>query len=160
MANEFQKLSGQYQRTGKEAVSSILRSAGDYRKSMQEVSFEWAEFSKKSINQAIEAQAQLTKKAFAAYISELSKFAMLGLYGPFTRDGLSEGRGAEETRDPGSANTRRKATSRRNRGNNIKATSGRASPRTATQHASTHKRTGPANEKRRAKKKHLDDTTP
>ncbi|MGB3037664.1 MAG: hypothetical protein WBB72_09805, partial [Methyloceanibacter sp.] len=73
MANEFQKLSGEYQRTGKEAFSSMLRSAGDYRKSMQEVSFEWAEFSKKSINQAIEAQAQLTKKAFAAYISELSK---------------------------------------------------------------------------------------
>lgn len=139
MANEFQKLSGEYQRTGKEAFSSILRSAGDYRKSMQEVSFEWAEFSKKSINQAIEAQAQLTKKAFAAYISELSKFAMLGLYGP-----LSEGRGAEETRHRGAANSRRKATSRRNRGNNIKATSGRASPRTATQHARTHQRTGPA----------------
>ena len=71
MANEVQKLSGEYQRTGKEAFSSILRSAGDYRRSLQEVSFEWAEFSKKSINQAIEAQAQLTKKAFAAYISEL-----------------------------------------------------------------------------------------
>ena len=91
MANEFQKLSGEYQRTGKEAISSMLRSAGDYRKSLEEISFEWAEFSKKSVSQAIEAQAQLTKKAFAAYISELTKFSMLGLYGPFSRDGSSEG---------------------------------------------------------------------
>ena len=144
MANEFQKSSSDYQKTGKEALSSVLRSAGDYRKSLEEMSFEWAEFSKRSVSQAIEAQAQLTKKAFAAYISELSKFAMLGLYGPFARDGLSEGRGAEETRHRGAANSRRKATSRRNRGNNIKATSGRASPRTVTQHTSTHKRTGPA----------------
>ena len=42
MANEVQKLSGEYQRTGKEAFSSILRSAGDYRRSLQKVSFEWA----------------------------------------------------------------------------------------------------------------------
>ena len=41
MANEFQKLSGDYQRTGKEAISSMLRSAGDYRKSLEEISFEW-----------------------------------------------------------------------------------------------------------------------
>ena len=40
MANEFQKLSGDYQRTGKEAISSMLRSAGDYRKSLEEISFE------------------------------------------------------------------------------------------------------------------------
>src|SRR6476660_7026809 len=145
MANEVQKLSGEYQRTGKEAFSSILRSAGDYRRSLQEVSFEWAEFSKKSINQAIEAQAQLTKKAFAAYISELSKFAMLGLYGPFAGDGLSDGRGAEETRSRGPANSTRKASSRRNRGNNTKESSRRASQRTAAQRASSHRKTSPAN---------------
>ena len=39
MANEFQKLSGDYQRTGKEAISSMLRSAGDYRKNLEEISF-------------------------------------------------------------------------------------------------------------------------
>ena len=118
MANEFQKLSGDYQRTGKEAMSSMLRSAGDYRKSLQDMSFEMAELSKRSVSQAIEAQAQLTKKAFDAYISELTKFSMLGLYGPFSRDGSSEGRGAEETRDRGAATRRRKAASRRNQGNN------------------------------------------
>ena len=144
MANEFQKLSGDYQRTGKEAISSMLRSAGDYRKSLEEISFEWAEFSKRSISQAIEAQAQLTKKAFAAYIGELTKFSMLGLYGPFSRDGSSEGRGAEQARDRGASTSRRVAASPRKQSNNTKESSGRAQQRTAAQRASTHRKTAPA----------------
>ena len=140
MANEFQKLSGDYQRTGKEAISSVLRSAGDYRKSLEEISFEWAEFSKRSVSQAIEAQAQLTKKAFAAYIGELTKFSMFGLYGPFSRDGSSEGRGAAPTRDRGAATSRRAAASRRKQSNNTKEGSGK----TAAQRASTQRKTGPA----------------
>ena len=136
MANEFQKLSGDYQRTGKEAISSVLRSAGDYRKSLEEISFEWAEFSKRSVSQAIEAQAQLTKKAFAAYIGELTKFSMFGLYGPFSRDGSSEGRGAAPTRDRGAATSRRAAASRRKQSNNTKEGSGRAEDcRSTREHA-------------------------
>ena len=146
MANEFQKSSSDYQRTGKEALSSVLRSAGDYRKSLEEMSFEWAEFSKRSVSQAIEAQAQLTKKAFAAYIGELTKFSMLGLYGPFSRDGLSGGRGADQPRERGGATTSRKAASRRNQGNNTKkgSGSGPAQQRTAAQRASTQRKTGSA----------------
>ena len=145
MANEFQKLSGDYQRTGKEAISSVLRSAGDYRKSLEEISFEWAELSKRSVSQAIEAQAQLTKKAFAAYIAEVTKFSMFGLYGPFSRDGSSEGRGAEPTRDRGAATSRRVAASRRKQSNNTKEGSGSAAQqKTAAQRASTHRKTGPA----------------
>ena len=145
MANEFQKLSGDYQRTGKEAISSMLRSAGDYRKSLEEISFEWAELSKRSVSQAIEAQAQLTKKAFAAYIGELTKFSMLGLYGPFSRDGSSEAHGREQTRDRGAATSRRVAASRRKQSNNTKEGSGSAAQqKTAAQRASTHRKTGPA----------------
>ena len=122
MANEFQKLSGDYQRTGKEAISSMLRSAGDYRKSLEEISFEWAEFSKRSVSQAIEAQAQLTKKAFAAYIGELTKFSMLAFTAPSPamdrlRGGVpnkhetAERRPAEEKphRDESKATTQKKA---------------------------------------------------
>ena len=143
MANEFQKLSGDYQRTGKEAISSMLRSAGDYRKNLEEISFEWAEFSKRSVSQAIEAQAQLTKKAFAAYIGELTKFSMLGLYGPFSRNGSSEGRGGEQR---GASTSRRVAASRRKQSNNTKegSGSGPAQQKTAAQRASTHRKTGPA----------------
>lgn len=145
MANEFQKLSGDYQRTGKEAISSMLRSAGDYRKSLEEISFELAEFSKRSVSQAIEAQAQLAKKTFAAYIGELTKFSMFGLYGPFSRNGSSEGRGAEQTRDRGAATSRRVAASRRKQSNNTKEGSGSAAQqKTAAQRASTHRKTGPA----------------
>ena len=123
----------------------MLRSAGDYRKSLEEISFEWAEFSKKSVSQVIEAQAQLTKKAFAAYIGELTKFSMLGLYGPFSRDGSSEGPGAEQTRDRGAATSRRVAASQRKQSNNTKESSGSAAQqRTAAQRASTHRKTGPA----------------
>ena len=146
MANEFQKLSGDYRRTGKEAISSMLRSAGDYRKSLEEISFELAEFSKRSVSQAIEAQAQLAKKTFAAYIGELTKFSMFGLYGPFSRNGSSEGRGAEQTRDRGAATRRRVAASRRKPSNNTKEGSGSrpAQQKTAAQRASTHRKTGPA----------------
>ena len=145
MANEFQKLSGDYQRTGKEAISSMLRSAGDYRKSLEEISFELAEFSKRSVSQAIEAQAQLAKKTFAAYIGELTKFSMFGLYGPFSRNGSSEGR-AEQTRDRGAATRRRVAASRRKQSNNTKEGlgSGPAQQKTAAQRASTHRKTAPA----------------
>ena len=143
MANEFQKLSGDYQRTGKEAISSMLRSAGDYRKNLEEISFEWAELSKRSVSQAIEAQAQLTKKAFAAYIGELTKFSMLGLYGPFSRNESSEGRGGEQR---GASTSRRVAASPRKQSNNTKESSGsgRAQQRTAAQRASTHRKTAPA----------------
>ena len=141
MANEFQKLSGDYQRTGKEAISSMLRSAGDYRKNLEEISFEWAEFSKRSVSQAIEAQAQLTKKAFAAYIGELTKFSMLGLYGPFSRNESSEGRGGEQR---GASTSRRVAASPRKQSNYTKESSGRAQQRTAAQRASTHRKTAPA----------------
>jgi hypothetical protein len=145
MANEFQKSSSDYQKTGKEALSSVLRSAGDYRKSLEEMSFEWAEFSKRSVSQAIEAQAQLTKKAFAAYIGELTKFSMLGLYGPFSRDGSSEGRGADQPRVRGAATTGRKAASRRQSNNTKKGSgSGPVQQRTAAQRASTHRKTGSA----------------
>ena len=146
MANEFQKLSGDYQRTGKEAISSMLRSAGDYRKSLEEISFELAEFSKRSVSQAIEAQAQLAKKTFAAYIGELTKFSMFGLYGPFSRNGSSEARGGEQTRDRGAATRRRVAASRRKQSNNTKEGlgSGPAQQKTAAQRASTHRKTGPA----------------
>ena len=104
-----------------------------------------AEFSKRSVSQAIEAQAQLTKKAFAAYIGELTKFSMFGLYGPFSRNGSSEGRGAEQTRDRGAATSRRVAASRRKQSNNTKEGSGSAAQqKTAAQRASTHRKTGPA----------------
>ena len=153
MANEFQKLSGDYKRTGKEAISSMLRSAGDYRKNLEEISFEWAEFSKRSVSQAIEAQAQLTKKAFAAYIGEVTKFSMFGLYGPFSRNGSFEGRGAEQTRECRAATSRRVAASRRKQSNNTKESSGSAAQqKTAAQHAITQRKMG-APKTRKGKRK-------
>ena len=152
---EFQKSTGEFQLTGKGATSSMLRSARDYRKSLEEISFEWAEFSKRSVSQAIEAQAQLAKKAFGAYILELTKFSMLGLYGPFSRDGSSDGPGAEETRDRGAPTSRTRAASQRNQGNNNRKASSRSDrgePRTAAQRASTQRKTGAA-KTRKAKRK-------
>jgi hypothetical protein len=160
MAKEFQKLSNEFQRTGKGAYGSMVRSAGEYRKSLQGVSLEWAEFSKKSINQAIEAQAQLTKKAFDAYISELSRFATLGLYSPFLAQG-----GMPEVDDAGqdrrtvretnatsrATNSRRTSSSRRTP--NKKASSGRSRQRTAAQRASTQRKTGPAKARSRKRRK-------
>ena len=154
MANEFQKLTGEFQRTGKGTTSSMLRSAGDYRKSLEEISFEWAEFSKRSVSQAIEAQAQLTKKAFGAYISELTKFSMLGLYGPFSRDGSSDGSGAEETRDRGAPISTTRAASQRNQGNNNTKASSRSvrgEQRAAAERASTQRKTGAAKPRKKRK---------
>ena len=151
MGNEFQKLSGEFQRTGKGALGSMVRSAADFRKSLQGVSLEWAEFSKKSVNQAIEAQAQLTKKAFDAYISEFSRFATVGLYIPFiARDETSEfgADGGQRGRRSGATNSRRISSSGRK--HNKKMSSSRQ--RTAAQGASTHRKTGPAKARSRKRK--------
>jgi hypothetical protein len=148
MANEFQKLSGDYQRTGREAFGSMVRSAANFRKSLQGMSLEMADFSKRSVNQAIEAQAELTKKAFSAYISEFSKFATMGLYRPFfgDDDGVEEQKTGRRKR--GATATRTNSTSRKAR--NKHAGSVRSGQRTAAQRASAHRKTGAA--KRRSPK--------
>jgi hypothetical protein len=147
MASEFQKLSGDYRRTGKEALGSMARSAANVRRSLQGMSTEMAEFSKRSVNQVIEAQAELTKKTFAAYISELSKFATIGLYAPFfgpdERPAAQDGQGSQGRAGRIAGNS----TSRQGRNKYVSARSGQ---RNAAQLASTQRKTGSA--KRRSRK--------
>jgi hypothetical protein len=150
MANEFEKLRGDYRRTGKETLGSMARSAANFRRSLQGMSMEMAEFSKRSVNQAIEAQAELTKRAFSAYFSELSKFAAMGLYAPFfdRNEGPAPRNEARRRADRGRATgTASTSTSRQGRNKN-----GSTRPRqqSAAQRANTHRKTGPA--KRRSRK--------
>jgi hypothetical protein len=129
MPNEFQKLSSSYQRTGDEAFSSMTRSAKEVRKSLRGMSLEMAEFSKKSVNQAIELQAQLAKNAFDAFITELSKFSMLGFvgYGRSTGD-------QEASAPSGQSRTHRAAAARRSSDTKrSQASSVRSGQRTAAQ---------------------------
>jgi hypothetical protein len=152
MPSEFQKLSSNYQRTGDEAFRSMTRSAKDVRKSLHGMSVEMAEFSKKSVNQAIELQAQLAKNAFDAFISQLSKFSMLGLvgYGRYNEDQETRVRWASDEETGGGSvggqtRTRRAATVRRSSASKrSQASSARSEQRTAAENANTHKKTGPA----------------
>jgi hypothetical protein len=135
MAKEFQKLSGDYRRAGNESFSSMVRSAGDVRKGLQGISSEWAEFSKKSVGQAIDMQAQLAKKAFDTYISELSKFSQMGLVGYDRFLARAEDSPKASSNEAAAVSTRR--TKRKSRPT-------RSGQRTAAQTAATHRKMGAA----------------
>jgi hypothetical protein len=151
MANEVQKLSGAYRRTGRETYSSMIRSAGAFRNNLQGMSRAMAEFSESSVNQAIDVQSELTKKAFSVFISELSKLATMGLYAPmFGRD---EGRQEHGERTTAQEAGRRTGQARTGKPNKSRNGASRSGQRTAAQRATTQRKTGPAKRSRKAKRK-------
>jgi hypothetical protein len=151
MANEFQKVSGDYRKAGNESFGSMVRSVGEVSKGLQAISEEVAQFSKNSVNRAIEMQAQLAKKAFEAWISELSKLSQMGFVG---YDKLVA-RAEDIPRRLG--NDERRGGTHRGQATGRKRTSAsRNVQSTAAQRAATHKKVGTAKSsgpKRRSKSK-------
>src|SRR5262245_56456762 len=56
-----------------------MRSFNELNRSLQGIAEEMTEASKRSVGRAIEIQAQLAKKAYEAYISEVSKLGKMYL---------------------------------------------------------------------------------
>jgi hypothetical protein len=89
MVEQFQHFGEQFQKVSKDSYDTAVRSFGEVTKGLQAITAEFADFSKKaledgthafeqmmgvkSIEQAIEIQSQYTRKAYDSYITEMSK---------------------------------------------------------------------------------------
>jgi phasin family protein len=89
MAEQFSKVGEEFQRMGNDGFDAAVRSLGDVNKGFQAITAEVTDYSKKafeestrafqqligakSIEQAIEIQSQYAKKAYDAYVAQISK---------------------------------------------------------------------------------------
>ena len=106
MTEQF-KIGAQFQNVGKEGFDAFVRSYGEANKGFQAIAAEVADYSKtafedasrafqqlvsaKSAEQAFEIQSQYAKKAYDAYLAEMSKLGEMwgdlarATYKPVTR---------------------------------------------------------------------------
>ena len=71
----------EYRKAGDDAVASLVRSFTELNRSLQGIAEEMTETSKKSVGRAIDIQAQLAKKSYETYLSEVSKLGRMFLSG-------------------------------------------------------------------------------
>src|SRR5215468_8633020 len=71
----------EYRKAGDDTVASVVRSFTELNRSLQGIAEEMTETSKKSVGRAIEIQAQLAKKSYETYLSEVSKLGRMFLSG-------------------------------------------------------------------------------
>jgi len=87
--NEQFRIGDRFQKVGKENFDAVVRACGEANKSLQAIAAELTDYSKssvedatrafqqlvsaKSVEQAFEIQSQYAKKAYDAYIAEVSK---------------------------------------------------------------------------------------
>ena len=71
----------EYWKAGDDTVASVVRSFTELNRSLQGIAEEMTETSKKSVGRAIDIQAQLAKKSYETYLSEVSKLGRMFLSG-------------------------------------------------------------------------------
>jgi hypothetical protein len=67
MQREFRKIGEEYRRANTEGFASIIRSMDEVNQGLRGIASEMTEYSKRSIGQALEIQAQLARMAFGPY---------------------------------------------------------------------------------------------
>jgi hypothetical protein len=67
MQREFRKIGEDYRRANTEGFASIVRSMEEVNQGLRGIVLEMTEYSKRSIGQALEIQAQLARMAFGPY---------------------------------------------------------------------------------------------
>ena len=98
--SNVQRLGEEFQRVGKDGVDAVVSSFGEVNKGLQAIAAEITDYTKKafddgthafeqllgarSFEQVIEIQSQYTKKAYDAYMAELSKLGQM--YAGLTRN--------------------------------------------------------------------------
>jgi hypothetical protein len=85
MAKDLKDIGDEYRKASKDSFASVVRSVGEIQRGFQGIASEMTEQSKRSVGQAFEIQAQLAKKAYDTYISELTKLGQMVFagYGTF-----------------------------------------------------------------------------
>jgi hypothetical protein len=71
----------EYRKASSDTFASVVRSFGELNRSLQGIAEEMTETSKNAVGRVIEIQAELAKKAYETYLSEVSKLGRMYLAG-------------------------------------------------------------------------------
>jgi hypothetical protein len=77
MSRELKTIGEDYRKASNDSFVSVVRSAVEINKTLLGIAFEMTEHSKRSVGRAFEIQAQLAKKAYETYISEITKLGQM-----------------------------------------------------------------------------------
>jgi hypothetical protein len=77
MQREFRKIGEEYRRANTEGFASIVRSMEEVNQGLRGIASEMTEYSKRSIGQALEIQAQLARMAFGPYDALIARVEAL-----------------------------------------------------------------------------------
>ena len=132
MSRELQAIGEEYRKDSNDSFVSVVRSAGEINRAYWEL-LPRSEHSKRSVGRAFEMQAQLAKKAYETYISEITKLGQM-VFAPWFLTRAAE-------RLPDSSLSEERAGSKS------------GSPRTAAHRVATTRKTGIAKLRRSSSKK-------
>jgi beta-phosphoglucomutase-like phosphatase (HAD superfamily) len=77
MAKELKDIGDEYRKASQDSFASVVRSVGEIQRGFQGIASEMTEQSKRSVGQALELQARIAKKAYDAYLSEVTKLGQM-----------------------------------------------------------------------------------
>jgi hypothetical protein len=85
MSKELKTIGEEYRKASNDSYLVVVRSVGEVHKGLEGIATELTEHSRRSVGRAFEIQAQLARRAFDTYISQLTKFgkALFAGYGTF-----------------------------------------------------------------------------
>jgi hypothetical protein len=82
MSRELKIIGEEYRKASNDGFVSVVRSVGEINKNLLGIASEITEHSKRSVGRAFEIQAQLAKKGYETYISEVTKLGQM-VFAPF-----------------------------------------------------------------------------
>jgi hypothetical protein len=77
MAKDLKDIGQEYRRASQDSFAQVVRSVGEIQRGFQGIASEMIEQSKRSVGQALELQTRIAKKAYDAYVSEVSKLGQM-----------------------------------------------------------------------------------
>jgi hypothetical protein len=77
MARDLKDIGEEYRRASQDSFAQVVRSVGEIQKGFQGIASEMTEQSERSVGQALELQTRIAKKAYDAYVSEVSKLGQM-----------------------------------------------------------------------------------
>jgi hypothetical protein len=116
MSRDLETLGEEYRKASNESFAAMLCSVGEVQRGLQSIASELTEHSKRSAGRTFEIQAQLAKKAYETYFSQLTKLSQVMFSGWATflaraedrLPGIRPSHGHRQRTAPHSVTTKRK----------------------------------------------------
>jgi hypothetical protein len=129
MSREFRKIGEDYRRANNEGFASVVRSMEEVNQGLRAIASEMTEYSKRSVGQVLEIQAQLARMAFGPYDRFMAQ-----------AEALQEGRFAEGIVATKNSKSRRQRAVAQSASVTTKRKSGVVKPRTKSKKAKGKRR--------------------